>query len=57
MTEQVENALHTLAHRHLERRKRELKTLIGEAERRGDEEMAARLTLELREIDRKLREH
>jgi DNA primase len=57
LTEQVEDALQTLAHRHLERRKRELKALIAEAERRGDEAMSAKLTLELREIDRKLREH
>jgi len=35
MTEQVENALHTLAHRQLERRQRELRTLIAEADRRG----------------------
>jgi DNA primase len=57
LAEQVENALHTLAHRRIERRKRELKALIAEAERRGDETMSAKLALELREIDRKLREH
>ena len=46
LTEQVENALHTLAHRHLERRQRELRSLIGEADRRGDNEMLTRLTAE-----------
>jgi DNA primase len=57
MTEQVENALHTLAHRQLERRQRELRTLIAEADRRGDHEMLTRLTAEKLQIDRKLREH
>jgi DNA primase len=57
MTEQVENALHTLAHRHLERRQRELRTLIAEADRRGDHEMLRKLTAEKLQIDRKLREH
>jgi DNA primase len=57
MTEQVENALHTLEHRHLERRQRELRTIIAEADRRGDEEMLKQLTAEKLNIDRKLREH
>ena len=57
MTEQVENALHTLEHRHLERRQRELRTLIAEADRRGDHEMLRKLTAEKLLIDRKLREH
>jgi DNA primase len=57
MTEQVENALHTLAHRQLERRQRELRTLIAEADRRGDQEMLRKLTAEKLQIDRKLREH
>jgi DNA primase len=56
LTEQVENALHTLAHRHLERRQRELRSLMAEADRRGDHEMLARLTAEKLQIDRKLRE-
>ena len=56
LTEQVDNALHTLKRIHLERRKRELKGLIAEVERRGDEKMAIMLTEELRQIDRKLRE-
>ena len=57
MTEQVENALHTLAHRQLERRQRELRTLMAEADRRGDQEMLKKLTAEKLQIDRKLREH
>jgi DNA primase len=57
MTEQVENALHTLEHRHLERRQRELRTLIAEADRRGDHEMLTKLTSEKLQIDRKLRQH
>jgi DNA primase len=57
MAEQVENALHTLEHRRLERRQRELRTLIGEADRRGDHEMLARLTTEKLQIDRNLRQH
>jgi DNA primase len=57
MTEQVENALHTLAHRQLERRQRELRTLIAEADRRGDQEMLRKLTAEKLLVDRKLREH
>jgi DNA primase len=57
MTEQVENALHTLAHRQLERRQRELRTFIAEADRRGDQEMLTKLTAEKLQIDRKLREH
>jgi DNA primase len=57
MTEQVENALHTLEHRHLERRQRELRTFIAEADRRGDQEMLKKLTSEKLQIDRRLREH
>jgi DNA primase len=57
MTEQVENALHTLAHRQLERRQRELRSLIAEADRRGDQEMLGKLTAEKLQVDRKLREH
>lgn len=56
-TEQVENALYTLAYRQLERRQRELRTLIAEADRRGDQEMLTKLTTEKLQIDRKLREH
>jgi DNA primase len=57
ITEQVENALHTLEHRQLERRQREIRTLIAEADRRGDQEMLLRLTAEKLQIDRKLRQH
>jgi DNA primase len=57
MTEQVENALHTLERRRLERRQREIRALIAEADRRGDHEMVTRLTSEKLLIDRKLREH
>jgi DNA primase len=56
MTEQVENALHALKRRHLEHRQRELRTLIAEADRRGDHEMLKKLTTEKLQIDRKLRE-
>jgi DNA primase len=56
MTEQVENALHTLERRQLERRQREVRTLIGEADRRGDHEMLMRLTAEKLQIDRNLRQ-
>ncbi|MDQ2832762.1 MAG: DNA primase [Acidobacteriota bacterium] len=55
--QQVENALHTLEHRMLERRQRELRSLIAEADRRGDYEMLARLTAERLQADRNLREH
>src|SRR3984885_11895644 len=57
VTEQVENALHTLEHRHLERRQREVRALIAEADRRRDQEMLLQLTAEKLQIDRKLRQH
>jgi len=56
MTEQVENALHTLERRQLERRQREVRTLIAEADRRGDNEMLMKLTAEKLQIDRNLRQ-
>ncbi len=56
MEEQVQNALHTLERRQLERRQRELRVMIAESDRRGDHEMLDRLTLEKMQIDRKLRE-
>jgi DNA primase len=56
MTEQVENALHTLQRRHLERRQREVRTLIAEADRRGDQAMLTQLTTEKLQIDRNLRQ-
>ena len=52
---QVEGALETLAVRSLERRQRELRNLIAEADRRGDKEALERLMAEKVEIDRKLR--
>jgi DNA primase len=55
--EQVENALHTLERRHLERRKRELRSLIAEAERRSDQAMLTTLLQERMQLDRRLREH
>ncbi|HXC94137.1 MAG TPA: DNA primase [Edaphobacter sp.] len=57
LTEQVEGALYTLERRQLERRQRELRTLIAEADRRGDHQMLNGLTAERLQIDRKLREH
>ncbi len=56
MTEQVENALHSLESRRLERRQREIRTLIAEADRRGDQAMLAQLTAEKLQIDRALRQ-
>jgi DNA primase len=56
MTEQVDDALHTLERRHLERQQRELRTLLAEAERRGDDEMLSRLIQERLLLDRRLRE-
>ena len=49
------NALHHLERTRLERRKRELRTLIAEAERRGDMDMVDKLTLEAMQVDRALR--
>jgi DNA primase len=57
LTEQVEGALHTLEHRRLERRQRELRSQIAEADRRGDREMLNQLIAEKLDIDRKLRNH
>jgi len=56
MAEQVENALHTLSTRYLERRQRELRSAIAEAERRGDSAMVETLTIEKMKVDRALRE-
>jgi DNA primase len=57
VTEQVADALHTLEHRWMERRQREIRSLIAEADRRGDHDMLTRLTAEKLHIDRTLREH
>ena len=56
ITEQVEDALHTLQRRHLERRQREIRSLLAEADRRGDQAMLTQLTAEKMQTDRKLRE-
>jgi len=52
---QVEDALHTLEERRLERRQRELRSQIAEADRRGDQEMLTQLMAEKLDVDRKLR--
>ena len=51
----VEGALETLKYRRLERRQRELRTQIAEADRHGDKEMLEKLMAEKVEVDRKLR--
>ena len=53
---QVEDALHTLEGRRLERRQRELRSQIAEADRRGDQAMLTQLIAEKLDIDRKLRD-
>jgi DNA primase len=55
--EQVEGALHTLERRRLERRQRELRAQIAEADRRGDQAMLNQLMAEKLEVDRALRNH
>jgi DNA primase len=57
LAEQVEGALHTLEHRRLERRQRELRGQIAEADRRGDQAMLGQLIQEKVDIDRQLRQH
>ncbi len=54
--EHVEAALHTLRCRFLERRQRDLRAAIAEAERRGDMARVATLTGEKLGVDRSLRE-
>jgi DNA primase len=56
MGEQVEHALRSLHTRYLERRQRELRSAIADAERRGDQAMVNTLTLEKMRVDRSLRE-
>jgi DNA primase len=56
MTERVEHALHALESRRLERRQREIRSLIAEADRRGDQTILAQLTAEKVQIDRALRQ-
>ena len=57
LTEQVEGALYTLEHRRLERRQRELRSQIAEADRRGDQAMLSQLIAAKLDIDRHLRSH
>jgi DNA primase len=57
LVELVEGALHTLERRRLERRQRELRSQIAEADRRGDHAMLDRLMAEKIEVDRRLRLH
>jgi DNA primase len=57
LTEQVQGALHTLEHRRLQRRQRELRSQIAEADRRGDSAMLNQLMGEKVEVDRQLRMH
>jgi DNA primase len=57
LTEQVQGALHNLEHRRLERRQRELRTQIAEADRRGDQDMLTQLIADKVHIDRQLRSH
>lgn len=55
MAVEVGNVLHTLERRRLERRQRELRSTIAEAERRGDSAMANQLVMESVEVSRALR--
>ena len=52
---EVGNVLHTLERRRLERRQRELRSLMAEAERRGDTTMLDQLAAESVQINRALR--
>ncbi len=53
----VKNALHHLEGLHLERRKRQINRLLGEANQRGDEIMFLQLNQEKMQIDREHWEH
>jgi DNA primase len=55
LTLAVEDALSSLERRALERRQRELRTLIAEADRKGDQAMVTQLTQELQQLNRTLR--
>ena len=54
--EQVQAALLNLERRSVERRQRELRTMLAEADRRGDAEMSGKLEVELMALMRRLRE-
>ena len=51
----VDDALHTLHRQRIERRQREVRTQIAEAERRADQPLLDQLTNELLDLNRKLR--
>jgi len=51
----VEDALSALERRALERRQRELRTLIAEADRKANQEMVLQLTQELQQLNHRLR--
>ncbi len=53
--EEVANALRTLHEQRLERRTRELRSMIAEAQRRGDETMLMKLAHERLQVERELR--
>ncbi len=56
LSEQVEEAFHSLRHSRLERRQRELRRLLAEAEGRGDATTVQELMTEKMLLDQKLRE-
>ena len=53
---EVQSAIQEIHERAIERRQRELRTLIAEAERRGDQAELAILTQQKLELDRALRQ-
>jgi DNA primase len=53
--EQVENALRTLQQQRLERKQRELRAMIAEAQRRGDDAMLRQLAHEKLQVEAELR--
>ncbi len=55
LEKRVGDALHTLERRNLERRGRELRVMLAEADRRGDADAVARLAREKMQIDQHLR--
>lgn len=57
LADQVEDALHTLERRAMERRLREVRSQIAEADRRNDANMSVQLTQQLIQLQRQLREH
>jgi len=56
LVQRVNDALHMLEGRRLERRQRELRSQIAEADRRGDHTMLTQLIAEKLDVDRKLRD-